>query len=67
MRYIVYVEAPSIDSIDEALGSAVDNLDIEKYAVLTENGAPILYEEGQDSAWQWMQSMAVACLGITES
>jgi len=66
MRYLVYIECESLDTLDDILGSAVDNYTVEKYATLTIDGAPILYEEGQDSAPEYLSAMAMACCGITE-
>jgi len=66
MRFLVYIEAGSIDAIDDALGSAVDSYDVDKYATLTIDGEPLLCERGTDSAWDSLNAMAAACGGITE-
>jgi len=66
MRFLVYIEAGSIDAIDNAIGSAVDSNDVEKYAVLTVDGAPILYDKAVDSASDSLNAMSVSCCGITE-
>lgn len=66
MRTLVYIEVESLDVLDEVLGTAVDDNAVEKYAVLTVDGAPILYEQGQDSAPEYLSAMALSCLGITE-
>jgi hypothetical protein len=66
MRFLVYIEAGSIDAIDNALGSAVDSNDIDKYATLTIDGEQLLYERGSDSASDNLNAMAAACEGITE-
>lgn len=65
MKILAYIEIGSIDALDDILGAAVDNGTVEKYAVLTVDGAPIMYEEGQDSASDYLNSMAMACCGVT--
>jgi len=66
MRVLVYVEIGSLEALDDILGDAVDNSTVEKYAALTVDGAPILYEQGQDSAPEYLSTMAMACCGVTE-
>ena len=66
MRFLVYIEAGSIDAIDDALGYAVDSNDVDKYGTLTIDGDPLLYERGTDSAWDSLNAMAAACGGVTE-
>jgi hypothetical protein len=66
MKIIVYVECGSIDDIDNALGQAVDDRTVQKYAVLTVDGAPILYYESGDSDSEYLNSMGMSCCGLTE-
>ena len=67
MRLLVYVEIESIEALDNILDPAVSGNTVHKYAVLTVDGAPILYEEGQDSAPEYLSVMAMGCCGITEN
>ena len=60
------VEAKSIDAIDDFVGFGMDLLQIQKYAVLTEDGAPILYDESSEPASEKINAMAASCCGITE-
>jgi hypothetical protein len=66
MRVLVYVECGSLDDLDKTLGLGVDEGTIEKYAALTVDGSPIVYEIGQDSAPESLSGMAIRCAGITE-
>lgn len=65
MKILAYIEIGSIDALDDILGAAIDNGTAEKYAVLTVDGAPIMYEAEQDSAADYLNSMAMACCGVT--
>jgi hypothetical protein len=66
MKLLVYVECGNIGDIDDALGPSIDGGLIEKYAVITVDGAPILYDSGQDSAADYLSAMGMTCAGATE-
>lgn len=66
-KYLVFIDCGTISKIDDALGAGVDSGIIDHYAVITENGAPILYDELTDPAADFLNSMGAACMGITES
>jgi hypothetical protein len=65
MKMIVYVECGSLDTLDNLLGQGVDDNTVEKYAVLTIDGAPLVYEAGQDSAHDYLNEMSLKCMGVT--
>ncbi len=65
-RYLVFIDCNTIDQIDNALGAGVDSGIIDHYAVITENGAPILYDQSSDPAADFLNSMGAACMGVTE-
>lgn len=64
-QYLIYVECGSIDNVINTLGEGIDTGEIEKYAVITDNGAPVTYERGEDSAWDYLSAMAKKCEGVT--
>jgi hypothetical protein len=64
-RYLVYIDCEGIDVIEEALGG-LDNGAIEEYFTLTEDGAPIVFEDGQVSSPEFCNGLALRCAGITE-
>jgi hypothetical protein len=66
MRLLVYIECGNIGDIDDALGPAIDERLIEKYAVVTVDGAPVLYDEQSDSAWDYLNAIGTSCMGATE-
>ena len=66
MRYLFYIECGSLDALDEIFDAGLSNNTIEKYAALTVDGAPILYEQGSDSAVEYLNAMGLSCCGITE-
>ena len=64
-KFLVYVDADSIDAISEAF----DQLDagaIEEYFTLTEDGAPIVFDEQMVSNPDRCNGLAIRCAGITE-
>ncbi len=64
-RFLVYVDADSIDTISEAF----DQLDagyVEEYFTLTQDGKPIVFEAGQVSNPEWCNRIAKRCKGIAE-
>jgi len=67
MRLLVYIEIESLGALDEILGAGVDSGIVDKYAALTVDGAPILYQDDQDSAPEYLSAMALSCCGITEN
>ena len=62
---LVYVECGSLDTLDNLLGQGVDDNTVEKYAVLTIDGAPLVYEAGQDPAHDDINEMSLKCMGVT--
>ena len=66
MKILVYVECGSLDDLDQTLGEGVESGIIEKYAALTVDGAPIVYDSGSDSAPDFLSGMAIRCAGVTE-
>lgn len=65
MKVLLYVECGKIGDIDDSLGASVDGGLIEKYAVLTVNGVPVIYEKNQDSAHEYLTEIALNCKGLT--
>ena len=64
-RFLIYVDADSID----AIGEAFDQLDagaVEEYFTLTEDGAPIVFDEQMVSNPEFCNGLAIRCAGITE-
>ena len=66
MRVLIYADIDSPDTLDDLFGAGLDDGRIDKYALLTIDGAPVLYEDGQDSAPDFLSGMAIRCGGITE-
>jgi len=66
-RYLVFIDCGTISQIDDALGAGVDSGVIDHYAVITENGAPILYDQSGDPASDYLNTMGAACMGVTEN
>ena len=66
MKVLIYADIGNIDTIDTLLGAGVDDNIVDKYAVLTIDGSPVIYEHGQDSAHEELSGMAIRCAGITE-
>jgi len=65
MKILIYMEIGSIETLDEILGPAVDSHAVDKYAILTVDGAPLMYEKDQDSAADYLNEMAISCFGVT--
>jgi hypothetical protein len=65
-RYLVYIDAADMAAIDEVLSSGLDNCSIDEYYTLTEDGAPIVFEDGQVSSPEFCNGLALRCAGITE-
>ena len=65
-RYLVYIDAPDIHAIDTALAPFIDEYVIDEYFTLTENGSPIVFEDGMVGDPEFCNGMAIRCAGITE-
>jgi len=66
MRVLIYAEIDTPSTLDDLLGQGVDDGRVEKYALLTIDGAPVIYECMQDSAPDYLNGLALRCGGITE-
>jgi hypothetical protein len=64
-RMLVFIDAGSIEVLDEVLGNAVDCAVVEEYAVLTLDGVPRRYLDGETSDPDWYNTMAQRCAGAT--
>jgi hypothetical protein len=64
-RMLVFIDAGSIEVLDEVLGNAVDCAVVEEYAVLTYDGIPRHYLDGETSDPQWYNDMAQRCAKVT--
>jgi hypothetical protein len=64
-RFLVYVDADSLDVIDEAF-QQVDDGYLEEYFTLTEDGKPIVFDDHMVSNPDRCNGMAIRCAGITE-
>ena len=65
-KYLVYIDCADLSALDDTLGAGVDSRIIEHYAVITEGGAPIVYDQSQDPAAEFLNNMGMACMGVTE-
>jgi hypothetical protein len=65
-RYLVYIDCSGIDVIGDCLGVGVDNYSIDEFYTLTEDGAPIVFEDGDVSSPEFCNGLALRCAGITE-
>lgn len=65
-RYLVYIDCDDISTIGDCLGVGVDNHSIDEFYTLTEDGAPILFEDGEVSCPEFCNGLAMRCAGITE-
>ena len=66
MKLLVYIECGNLDSVDDVLGNGIDSGLIDKYATVTIDGAPVLYDESMDSAAEYLSEMGVKAMGVTE-
>ena len=64
-RYLVYVDADSIDVIDEAF-QQIDAGYLDEYFTLTKDGKPIVFDDHMVSNPDKCNDMAIRCAGITE-
>jgi hypothetical protein len=65
-RYLIYVDVCDLSIIDNAFEDAVDNNSINEYFTFTEDGSPIVFEQGMVSDPDFCNGMAIRCAGITE-
>ena len=65
-RYLIYVDCADKSVIDDAFENGIDNGEIDEYYTLTEDGAPIVFEEGMVSSPEFCNGLALRCAGITE-
>jgi hypothetical protein len=65
-RYLVYIDCADRSIIDDAFEKGLDNCDIDEYYTLTEDGAPIVFEDGEVSCPEFCNGLAIRCAGITE-
>ena len=64
-RFLVYVDADSLDVIDEAF-QQVDPGYVDEYFTLTVDGAPIVFDDHMVSDPDKCNGLALRCAGITE-
>ena len=65
-QYLVYVDCDSIHTIGDCLSAGVDNNSIDEFYTLTEDGKPIVFEDGEVSCPEFCNGLAMRCAGITE-
>jgi hypothetical protein len=65
-RFLVYIDVDSLDTIGDLLGVGVDDGTIDEFYTLTEDGEPILFEDGEVSCPEFCNGLAIRCAGITE-
>jgi hypothetical protein len=65
-RYLVYIDADNINTIGDLLSIGVDNGTIDEFFTLTEDGAPIVFEDGMVGSPEFCNGLALRCAGITE-
>jgi len=65
-RYLVYIDAPDIHAIHDALAPSIDDYVIDEYFTLTEDGSPLVFEEGMVGDPDFCNGLAIRCAGITE-
>lgn len=64
-RYLIYVDG-DLDKISDALGELVDDGFVDEFYTLTEDGKPIVFEDGEVSCPEFCNGLAIRCAGITE-
>jgi len=65
-RYLVYIDATDIDTVGDLLSVGIDGGSVDEFYTLTEDGEPILFEDGEVSSPEFCNSLAISCAGITE-
>lgn len=66
MRYLIYVDADNLHTVGDLLSIGVDNGSIDEFFTLTEDGAPIVFEDGMVGDPDFCNGLAMRCAGITE-
>jgi hypothetical protein len=64
-RYLIYVDG-DLSAIGDKLGELVDDGLVDEFYTLTEDGAPIVFEDGDVSSPEFCNGLALRCAGITE-
>jgi hypothetical protein len=64
-RYLIYVDG-DLSAIGDKLGELVDGGLVDEFYTLTEDGAPIVFEDGEVSRPEFCNGLAIRCAGITE-
>lgn len=65
-RYLVYINADNLHTVGDLLSIGVDNGTIDEFVTLTEDGSPIVFEDGMVGDPDFCNGMAIRCAGITE-
>jgi hypothetical protein len=65
-RYLIYVDAIDLHTIDDLLSVGVDNYTITEYFTLTEDGKPMIVDKTVCGGYVWENYMANRCANITE-
>lgn len=65
-RYLVYIDATDIDTVGDLLSIGVDGGSVDEFYTLTEDGEPIVFEDGEVSCPEFCNGLAMRCAGITE-
>ena len=65
-RYLVYIDATDIDTVGDLLAVGIDGGSVDEFYTLTEDGAPIVFEDGEVSCPEFCNGLAIRCAGITE-
>lgn len=66
MKTLIYAEVGDLATIDDLLGRGVDAGTVETYAVVTVDGAPVLYAPDVAPNYDRLNEMGTACMGVTE-
>ena len=66
MRYLIYVDTQDLGAVGDKLGELVDDGIIDEYFTLTEDGEPIVFEDGMVGCPDFCNGLAIRCTGITE-
>ena len=64
-RYLIYVDG-DLSKISDKLSDLVDSMDVDEFFTLTEDGEPIVYEQGMVGDPEFCNGLALRCAGITE-
>lgn len=66
MRYLIYVDTNDLGAVGDKLGDLVDDGIVDEYFTLTEDGEPIVFEDGMVGDPDFCNGLAIRCAGITE-